>query len=294
MAERILFLTGHLARPRLEKVLARIEDAGFDWSIFDVGVKVAALMTEAIISRRVPRPVQADRILVPGRCRADLDRLSADFGVRFERGPEELKDLPAYFGKHGRSLDLSRQDMRIFAEIVDASALTVDAIVARAIAMRAAGADVIDLGCLPDTAFPHLEDAVRELKAAGLAVSVDSAAAEELRRAAKAGAAFLLSLTEHTLDIASDSDATPVLIPANHGDLESLLRAAESADNRSISPILDPILDPIHFGLTASLQRYAELRHRLPQAHILMGTGNLTELTDADSGGVTATLLGVC
>jgi hypothetical protein len=47
MAERILFLTGHLARPRLEKVLARIEDAGFDWSIFDVGVKVAALMTGA-------------------------------------------------------------------------------------------------------------------------------------------------------------------------------------------------------------------------------------------------------
>ena len=77
MAERILFLTGHLARPRLEKVLARIEDAGFEWSIFDVGVKVAALMTEAIISRRLPRPVQADRIVVPGRCRADLDRLSA-------------------------------------------------------------------------------------------------------------------------------------------------------------------------------------------------------------------------
>ncbi|MEA2924167.1 MAG: hypothetical protein QOD25_1289, partial [Alphaproteobacteria bacterium] len=294
MAERILFLTGHLARPRLEKVLARIEDAGFDWSIFDVGVKVAALMTEAIISRRVPRPVQADRILVPGRCRADLDRLSADFGVRFERGPEELKDLPAYFGKHGHGLDLSRQDMRIFAEIVDASALTVDAIVARAMAMRAAGADVIDLGCLPDTAFPHLEDAIRELKAAGLAVSVDSAAAEELRRAARAGAAFLLSLTEHTLNIARDSDATPVLIPANHGDLESLLRAAESADKHGISPILDPILDPIHFGFTASLQRYAELRHRLPQAEILMGTGNLTELTDADSGGVTATLLGVC
>src|SRR5512132_1102827 len=230
MAERILFLTGHLARPRLEKVLTTFDGAGFEWSIFDVGVKVAALMTEAIISRRVPRPVGAERILVPGRCRADLDRLSAEFGVRFERGPEELKDLPAYFGKQGRGLDLSRQDMRIFAEIVDASALTVDAILARAAAMRAAGADVIDLGCLPDTPFPHLEDAVRELKAAGLVVSVDSAATEELRRAAKAGAAFLLSLTEHTLDIARDSGATPVLIPARHGDLPSLLRAAEAAD----------------------------------------------------------------
>src|SRR3981081_3211969 len=294
MAERILFLTGHLARPRLEKVLARIDDTGFESSIFDVGVKVAALMTEAIISRRVPRPVQAERIVVPGRCRANLDRLSADFGVQFERGPEELKDLPAYFGKHGRGLDLSRNDMRIFAEIVDASALTVDAILARAIAMRAAGADVIDLGCLPDTPFPHPEDAVRELKAAGLVVSVDSAATEELRRAGKAGAAFLLSLTEHTLNIARDSGATPVLIPANHGDLASLLRAADAADKRGISSILDPILDPIHFGFTASLQRYAELRHRLPEADILMGTGNLTELTDADSGGVTATLLGIC
>ena len=294
MSERILFLTGHLARPRLEKVLAGLGDTEFEWSIFDVGVKVAALMTEAIISRRVPRPVNADRVVVPGRCRADLDRLSAEFGVRFERGPEELKDLPAYFGKHGRGLDLSRYDMRIFAEIVDASALRVDDILSRAMAMRAAGADVIDLGCLPDTPFPQLEDATRELKAAGFAVSVDSAAPDELRRGAKAGAAFVLSLTEHTLDIASETGATPVLIPADHGDLSSLLRAAEAADRRGIPAILDPILDPIHFDFMTSLERYAELRRKLPQAEILMGTGNLTELTDADSGGITAALLGVC
>ena len=294
MAERILFLTGHLARPRLEKVLASLDDAGFEWSVFDVGVKVAALMTEAIIARRLPRPVEAERVLLPGRCRADLVRLSAEFGVPFERGPEELKDLPAYFGKHGRGLDLSRHDMRIFAEIVDASALGVDAILARAAAMRAAGADVIDLGCLPDTPFPHLEDAVRELKAAGLAVSVDSASSDELRRGAKAGAGFLLSLTETALDIASDAGATPVLIPASHGDVPSLLRAAEAADKRGLPAILDPILDPIHFGFMSSLQRYAQVRRALPEAEMLMGTGNLTELTDADSGGVTAALLGVC
>ena len=84
MVERILFLTGHLARPRLEKVLASLHDIEFEWAIFDVGVKVAALMTEAIISRRLPRPMTADRIMVPGRCRADLDRLTAEFGVRFE------------------------------------------------------------------------------------------------------------------------------------------------------------------------------------------------------------------
>jgi len=294
MAERVLLLTGHLAHPRLEKVVAGMADPGFEWAIVDIGVKVAALMTESIIARRLPRPVNANRVVVPGRCRADLDRLATEFGVPFERGPEELKDLPAYFGKRGRGLDLSRHDIRIFAEIVDASALTVEAIVARAAAMRAAGADVIDLGCLPDTPFPHLEDAVRALIAAGCQVSVDSADPSELTRGGRAGAGFLLSLTEHTLDVAAETGATPVLVPASHGDLPSLLRAAEAAEKRRISALLDPILDPIHFGFAASLVRYAELRKALPQAEILMGTGNLTELTDADSGGVTAALLGVC
>jgi dihydropteroate synthase-like protein len=294
MPEHVLFLTGHLARQRLQKVLGGLGDPGFTWSILDIGVKVAALMTEAIIARRMPRPVDASRVIVPGRCRADLARLSAEFGVPFERGPDEVKDLPAYLGKGGRAPDLSRHDMRMFAEIVDASALTVDAIMARARSMRDAGADVIDLGCLPDTPFPHLENAVGELRASGFTVSVDSADANELRRGAQAGAQFLLSLTEETLGIASDTAATPVLIPAPHGDMPSLLRAAEAADKRGIRVILDPILDPIHFGFMASLGRYAELRRVLPEAEILMGTGNLTELTDADSGGITAMLLGIC
>jgi dihydropteroate synthase-like protein len=294
MAERVLFLTGHLARARLEKVLAETGDLPFSWSVIDVGVKVAALMTEAIISRRLPRPVAADRVILPGRCRADLTRLAAEFGVPFERGPEELKDLPAFFGKRGRGVDLSRHDMRIFAEIVDAAALGVDAIVTRAAALDEAGADVIDLGCLPDTPFPHLDDAVRALRAGSFSVSVDSADAVELRRGAAAGAQFLLSLTETTIDLAGETGAIPILVPATHGDLPSLLRAAELADRRGISVILDPVLDPIHFGFMNSLSRYAELRRRLPAAEILMGTGNLTELTDADSVGMTAALLGIC
>jgi dihydropteroate synthase-like protein len=294
MTERILFLTGHLAHPRLEKILAENGALGFEWSIFDIGVKVAALMTEAIIIRRLPRPIEASQVMVPGRCRADLQRLSEELGVPFIRGPDELKDLPAFFGRQARGADLSHHDMRIFAEIVDAPELDVDMIVARAASVRAAGADVIDLGCLPDTPFPHLEDAVRELRRGGHVVSVDSADPIELRRGATAGAQFLVSLTEETLDLASETGVVPVLIPAVHGDLSSLLRTAEAADKRGIRALLDPILDPIHFGFMNSLGRYAELRRRLPAAEILMGTGNLTELTDADSVGMTAALLGIC
>jgi dihydropteroate synthase-like protein len=292
--ERILLLTGHLAQPRLEKVMASLGSTAFEWSVYDIGVKVAALMTQQIIANRLPRPIEANRVLLPGRCRADLDRLGAEFGVPFERGPDELKDLPAYFGKGGRAPDLSRHDIRIFAEIVDASQLGVGAILTRAAAMRAAGADVIDLGCLPDTPFPHLEDTVRALRDAGFAVSIDSADPDELRRGTRAGAHYLLSLTEVTLDIATEGGAMPVLVPASHDDLASLLRAAEAAQRRGIAALLDPVLDPIHFGFMASLKRYADLRAALPDAEILMGTGNLTELTDADSVGITAALLGIC
>jgi dihydropteroate synthase-like protein len=294
MIEKVLFLTGHLARPRLERVLHSLQQSDLDWSIVDIGVKVAALMTQAIITRRLPRPLTASRVVVPGRCRADLGALSEEFGVPFVRGPDELKDLPAYLGGRAREMDLSRYDIRIFSEIVDAAALPVDKIVAKARAMAAAGADVIDLGCLPDSPFAHLEDSVKALKSAGFRVSVDSAERDELARGARAGADFLLSLKDDWFDIALESGATPVLVPAQHGDLDSLTQLAERAARLGIACILDPILDPIHFGFSASLARYIELRRRLPDAEILMGTGNLTELTDADSGGVTAMLLGVC
>ena len=266
----------------------------FDWSIFNVGVKVAALMTEPILMRRLPRPIDADRVVVPGRCRADLARLAQAFERPFQRGPDELKDLPAFLGKAGAGLDLSRHAVRIFAEIVDASQIGLEAILARAEALRVEGADVIDLGCLPDTPFPELEDAVRELKARGFDVSVDSAESDELRRGGAAGADYLLSLTERNLAIAEETGARPVLIPAEHGDLASLYRAAEQAQKRGLRAILDPVIDPIHFGFAELLARYRDTRAHLPDAEMLMGTGNLTELTDADSVGVTALLLGIC
>ena len=128
-----------------------------------------------------------------------------------------------------------------------------------------------------------------------MAVSVDSADPDELRRGGAAGADYLLSLTEHNLAIAEETAAPGrCWCQSRHGDLDSLFRAAEEAQKRGLNAILDPVLDPIHFGFADSLSRYREVRARLPEAEMLMGTGNLTELTDADSVGVTAVLLGIC
>ena len=50
----------------------------------------------------------------------------------FERGPDEIVDLPQFFGKGGKPPDLSRYDLRIFAEIVDAPSIMVEQMVERA------------------------------------------------------------------------------------------------------------------------------------------------------------------
>ena len=294
MVERILFLTGSLAERRLTRALEAMTPRDFDWEVRPIGVKVAALMTTEIIRRRLKELGGASRVLLPGRSRVNLTALSAEFGAPFVRGPDDLKDLPQHFGAAGGPPDLSRHDMRIFAEIVEAPTLTLEQILARAADYRTAGADVIDLGCLPDTPFPHLEAAVAALKRAGYEVSVDSGDPQELRRGQRAEAGFLFSLSERTLDIAGEGGAVPVLIPAEPGDLQSLARAVEAMHARGRAFLADPVLDPIHFGFTESLMRYRELRRRFPGIEMLMGIGNLTELTDADSAGVTALLSGIC
>jgi dihydropteroate synthase-like protein len=290
---RHLFLTGRLAEPQLRRVLADLASPGFDWEVRVLGVQVAALLTDELIRRRIGDLTGIDQVWLPGRCRGDVERLAQDLGVPCRRGPDELMDLPEFFGQQARAIDLSRHAVCLFAEIVDAPRLDIDAILAQAAGYAADGADVIDLGCLPQTPFPHLAEAVQALKLAGHRVSVDSLDADELRRGGQAGADYLLSLTSQTVHLADEVAATPVLIPARHGDLDDLIAAIDRLEQRGRAYLADPILDPIPFGFAASLARYHELRRRRPQAPLLMGTGNLSELTDADTAGLHALLLGV-
>jgi dihydropteroate synthase-like protein len=293
MPEHILFLTGKLAEPQLRQVLAEMQPE-FRYTVHQLGITVAALMTADMIRRRLKDCFGADRILVPGRCRGDLEQLSADLGLPVQRGPEELRDLPEFFGKKAVKPDLSRYDLKIFAEITDAPLLDVDGILRQARDYAADGADVIDLGFLPATPFPHLEETLAALKAEGFRVSVDSLESDDLLRGGRAGADYLLSLHENTLWVADQVAATPILIPAQHGDLDSLDRAIAGMRARGRDFLVDPILDPIHFGFADSLVRYHETRRRHPEVEIMMGVGNLTELTHADTVGINALLLGVC
>jgi dihydropteroate synthase-like protein len=293
MSEHILFLTGKLAEKQLRNILEKMQP-NFTYTVHQLGLKVAALMTTDMVARRLLDTFGADRIIVPGRCRGSLEALSQTLGLPIDRGPEELKDLPHYFGKAAQKPDLSRYSLKIFAEIVDAPNVSVEEVVKRAHYYKKNGADVIDIGCLPSTDFPHMEAIIQTLKQEGFMVSIDSLEAEDLLRGAKAGADYMLSLHEGTLWIADEVDAIPIIIPEKHEDLASLDRAIKQMQAKKRAFIVDPILDPLHFGFTQSIVRYHEVRKNHPDIEMMMGVGNITELTHADTAGMNALLLGIC
>jgi dihydropteroate synthase-like protein len=291
--ERLLFLTGSLAEKQLRSILEKMQP-DFSYKVHQLGLKVAALMTADMIERKLKDTFGATKIIVPGRCRGDLDALSEKLGVPVVRGTEEVKDLPLFFGKKIQIANLDNYSVKIFAEITDAPNLTVSEILNRALYYRKNGADVIDLGCLPSTPFPHMEDAIAALKQANFLVSLDSLETEDLLRGGKAGADYLLSLHESTLWIADEVNATPIIIPETHTDLDSLDRTIKIMQAKNRPFIVDPILDPIHFGFTTSIVRYHEVRKNHPDVEMMLGVGNITELTHADTAGMNALLMGIC
>jgi dihydropteroate synthase-like protein len=266
----------------------------FLYQVHVMGVTVAALITADMIARRLTDTAGADKIIVPGRCRGDLEALSQHFGIPVKRGPEEIKDLPQYFGQAAHHYDLSQYQTKIFAEIVDAPNISVEAIVERAYYYKANGADVIDIGCLPDTPFTHLAETIRTLKQEGFLVSIDSLQDADLLAGGKAGADYMLSLTKSSLWIADEVATTPILIPETHGDLDSLDEPIRILQAKNRAFIVDPILDPIHFGFTDSIVRNHQFRQRYPEVEMMFGVGNITELTHADTSGMNALLLGIC
>jgi dihydropteroate synthase len=295
-ARRVLFVTGRLAEPALSRVLAEMAPP-FAYEVAVLGITVAALMTTAWIARVLQAPEGTDLVLIPGLCEGDPQVIGDKLGVRVERGPKDLREIPGYFGRTAAARDYGAWDIEIVAEINNAPRLTREALGRAANDFRASGADVIDIGCTPGLPFPALGDVVRDLAAAGIRVSVDTFDAGEIRTAVAAGAELVLSVNSSNVEVAADlagTGARVVVVPDFGGTLDTLAPSLEKLEQLGIRYLIDPILEPIGFGFMASLERYAEVRRRYPEAEMLMGIGNLTELTAADSTGVNAMLIAVC
>lgn len=293
---KTLYITGKLAYDGLQNILLAIYPEQQDkYKIKEIGVNVAALMTTVIIKNRLSKEelIDIDTIMLPGRCRANLEELTRHFGIPVILGPQELRDLPEFLNKPSITIDPSEHDITLIAEIYYAPLKTIDEILAIADSFVADGADVIDIGCLPETKFPQLEEIVSLLVERGYTVSIDSLDPDELIRGANSGAKFLLSLSESTIWVAKEVNVPAVIIPETPNDMESLKRAIHFMEDNGKKYIADSVLYPINCGMVNSLNHYYQLRQEFPNSDFLMGIGNVTELVDADTLGINVLLLAI-
>jgi dihydropteroate synthase-like protein len=258
-------------------------------------ITVAALMTTSWIAKFLEVPDGVTKIMIPGLCEGETDVLAEATGVAVEKGPPDLKALPRYFGQADARAAYGERDIRVFAEINHVPRLSRDEILAQAERFREEGADVIDLGLsLGRQWLDDGPETIAALKARGFTLSIDTFDADEILMADEAGVDYVLSLNGSNRHLAERLNATPVLLPDTPEDLDSLDATIAHLEALGKPFLVDPIIEPIGAGFAASLGRYLEVRRRHPEVEMLMGIGNLTELTEADSTGVTALLIGFC
>src|SRR5439155_8634787 len=108
------------------------------------------------------------------------------------------------------------------------------------------------------------------------------------------GAELVLSVNGSNVEHARGWGCEVVVLPDDLATLGGLARTVALLESWGVPYRIDPVVEPIGLGFAASLGRYLEVRRRYPEAEMLMGVGNLTELTDADSAGLNVLLLGFC
>ncbi len=296
----VVFVTGKLAEPALHATLAAMAPP-FAHTVIPLKITVAALMTTPWIARflEIPPLADVDMVMIPGLCEGDIAVLDERLGpsVRVVRGPKDLREIPGYFGRADAATLYGAWDIRIVAEINNAPRMSRADIRRAADYYRNAGADVIDIGCTPGLHFPELGAVVRELVDSGMSVSVDSFDPSEIRTAVDAGARLVLSVNSANLDVAGElagTGARVVVIPDFGASIDSLDPSIAALERWGVPYYIDPVIEPIGFGFAASLERFILTHRRYPAAELLMGVGNITELTAADTTGMHAILLAFC
>lgn len=289
------FVTGKLAESAVRSVVETLSKRyGFHYTVGVMPITVAALMTPRWVGRHLDIPADVTHVILPGYCEVGLEELADSLQIPVISGPKDCRFLPELFGNSPIADDFGDHNIEIIAEINHAPRRSVTDIVTEALQLKESGADVIDFGCDPSDRCTSIGDYIAALVESGLRVSVDTFDNWEAQEATRRGASLVLSVNSTNRQAARDWGTEVVAIPDTPGDEISLRETVEYLTAHNVPHRIDPILEPIGAGFMNSLVRYANARRQFPDHAMMMGIGNLTELTDVDSAGINVVLLGIC
>lgn len=294
--QHIHFVTGRLAEHAVRYNVGQVaQQLQFEYSVAVLPITVAALMNPKWLYRHLEIPSDATRVILPGYLAPHIEEIRNHYAAPIECGPRDIRDLSKFLGGKQRDREhYGEYSIEIIAEINHAPKLSLEELLKHAQALAADGANTIDLGCTPGYQWRDVADAVNCLRDAGLRVSIDSFDAFEVSQAVRAGAELVLSVNSSNRHHAVDWGCEVVVIPDTPSDEKSFQETINFLSEHRVPIRLDAILEPIGFGFAESLQRYKLCREMYPDASMMMGIGNITELTDADSAGINVVLLGIC
>ena len=297
VSEHIHFVTGRLAEHSLRQTVDSLAaELGFRYSIDVLPITVAALMTPEWIARRIYANVWRSRAsLCLATARAIWIRSRRQQDYRSNAAHATCASCRRFLAASRPRPITGRTISRSLRRSTIVPRCRLAKFCATAESLAADGADIIDIGCEPSGPWSGVAEVVRALRVDGHRVSIDSLDPREIEPAVKAGAELVLSVN-------SSNRERPRRIGAaksspcrtNYDSLGGLDETIDYLASRGVRLRIDPILEPIGFGFAASLGRYLQVRERYPDAEMMMGIGNLTELTDADSAPINTLLLGFC
>ena len=268
---------------------------GFDYSIDVLGITVAALLTTDWIAPRMQRSAghhaRDPAGLLPGRIGR---RRSERPACRSNAGRAICGGLPEFFGQQPAPTTTAPTTSRSWPRSTMPRGCTLAEILAEAARAASRRRRPDRRRLRSGRALVRRGRCVAALVAEGHRVSIDSMNAARNRAGRPAGAELVLSVNSDNREAAVDWGCEVVVVPDDPATLDGLDETIEFLAGRGVPLRIDPILEPIGFGFAASLGRYLEVRRRYPDAEMLMGIGNLTELTDADSAPINVLLLGFC
>ncbi|AMD16925.1 dihydropteroate synthase [Methanobrevibacter sp. YE315] len=198
--------------------------------------------------------------------------------------------------------------MRVLSEIANAPFLSKEALINKCQYFVDSGADMIDIGMAAGEDFsdkiPELIETLRPI-VGDRPLSIDTLNSDEIRVAAECGIDFVLSLDlgnqSEVVDILKEKNIPAVLLPTNFSQgisPKSPMERVESMhqlikDTEGLKYVADLILDPVNSSSIVESIIACHEFHKTNPAPMFFGVGNVTELIDADSGGVNVLLAGI-